>query len=286
MQERKERKITLKQVFDEYPSCFFLVEPIIKDGKSEDFRYMYVNHSFGMFVGHNQSELISHTFNEVFGKIGEPFWLNLFYDVASRKKVRYVESDSTIINRKLTVEAFYVEPGMCGCIIRNHEQAVSDSVVISDSSLERKAYFDTLTEVYNRLYLQENEVRLSAEQNFGVAFFDLNNLKSVNDTYGHKAGDELLRNFVKLLRLQFPQSFIYRVGGDEFVVISLHQQKDIYLSICDKMRSALNQTNEAAIGYRFYEQIDDIWRAIDECDQLMYDHKREMKSGIFSREYI
>ena len=42
MQERKERKITLKQVFDEYPSCFFLVEPIIKDGKSEDFRYMYV----------------------------------------------------------------------------------------------------------------------------------------------------------------------------------------------------------------------------------------------------
>ena len=59
---------------------------------------------------------------------------------------------------------------MCGCIIRNHEQAVSDSVVISDSSLERKAYFDTLTEVYNRLYLQENEVRLSAEQNFGVAF--------------------------------------------------------------------------------------------------------------------
>ena len=247
---------------------------------------MYVNHSFGMFVGHNQSELIGHTFNEVFGKIGEPFWLNLFYDVASSKKVRYVESDSTIINRKLTVEAFYVEPGMCGCIIRNHEQAVSDSVVISDSSLERKAYFDTLTEVYNRLYLQENEVRLSAEQNFGVAFFDLNNLKSVNDTYGHKAGDELLRNFVKLLRLQFPQSFIYRVGGDEFVVISLHQQKDIYLSICDKMRSALNQTNEAAIGYRFYEQIDDIWRAIDECDQLMYDHKREMKSGIFSREYI
>ena len=52
------------------------------------------------------------------------------------------------------------------------------------------------------------------------------------------------------------------------------------------MRSALNQTNEAAIGYRFYEQIDDIWHAIDECDQLMYDHKREMKSGIFSREYI
>ena len=41
MQERKERKITLKQVFDEYPSCFFLVEPIIKDGKSADFRYMY-----------------------------------------------------------------------------------------------------------------------------------------------------------------------------------------------------------------------------------------------------
>lgn len=50
MQEHKERKITLKQVFDEYPSCFFLVEPIIKDGKSADFRYMYVNHSFGMFV--------------------------------------------------------------------------------------------------------------------------------------------------------------------------------------------------------------------------------------------
>lgn len=86
MQERKERKITLKQVFDEYPSCFFLVEPIIKDGKSADFRYMYVNHSFGMFVGHNQSELIGNTFNEVFGKIGEPFWLNLFMMLQAVKK--------------------------------------------------------------------------------------------------------------------------------------------------------------------------------------------------------
>ena len=47
---------------------------------------MYVNHSFGMFVGHNQSELIGHTFNEVFGKIGEPFWLNLFMMLRAVKK--------------------------------------------------------------------------------------------------------------------------------------------------------------------------------------------------------
>ena len=163
---------------------------------------------------------------------------------------------------------------MCGCIIRNHEQAVSDSVVISDSSLERKAYFDTLTEVYNRLYLQENEVRLSAEQNFGVAFFDLNNLKSVNDTYGHKAGDELLRNFVKLLRLQFPQSFIYRVGGDEFVVFTFGEsEKQIEDDIESIKNDIEKQGYSISYGVSFSEVSTNAERFIKQAERNMLDNK-------------
>ncbi len=285
LEQNRDKKLALNQVFGEYPSSFFIVEPIIDGDSSNDFMYRYVNNAFCMFLGRQEHELVGHSFVEAFGENGEPFWLALFYDVATKKQVQYVNKYSSFVDRYLSVEAFYVDPGMCGCIIRDFSQVdEKDELTFSDALLE-KAYYDPLTGVFNRICLQENEKRLSKEKNIGISFFDINDLNSINCNQGRKAGDTLIIDFVAELKKIFSRSLIFRVGGDEFVVISKKQKKETYLGKAEKFTKKLTKSGLAAMGYGFYEEINDIWEEINECDQLMYDHKREMKAGVFSQEY-
>ena len=57
-------------------------------------------------------------------------------------------------------------------------------------------------------------------ENIGVLFLDLDRLKDINDNFGHKMGDKLIKAVAKILTEEFPGAFIYRTGGDEFIVIN------------------------------------------------------------------
>ena len=87
------------------------------------------------------------------------------------------------------------------------------------------AYRDPLTGVKNKLAyieaLQKLEIRLDegSLKEFGVVVFDLNGLKKVNDTLGHDAGDEYIKSASSLICVRFKHSPVFRIGGDEFVVI-------------------------------------------------------------------
>lgn len=78
---------------------------------------------------------------------------------------------------------------------------------------------DTLTGLNNRRAYQNDIPLLSADATIGVVFCDLNRLKYTNDNYGHTAGDGLLLQFAALLRKCFPEKDVYRISGDEFVVL-------------------------------------------------------------------
>ena len=92
-------------------------------------------------------------------------------------------------------------------------------------STRNLAYRDPLTGVKNKLaYLEklkdlEIQLELGKLKEFGVAVFDLNNLKKVNDTLGHEAGDQYIKDACKFICLHFKYSPVFRIGGDEFVVI-------------------------------------------------------------------
>jgi ammonium transporter, Amt family len=93
------------------------------------------------------------------------------------------------------------------------------------SRLQFLAYRDPLTSLYNRTFLMEklNEALSSAEQqglSVALLFLDLDKFKKINDTMGHKAGDELLCEVARRLNLVCRESdIIARWGGDEFVVL-------------------------------------------------------------------
>lgn len=152
---------------------------------------------------------------------------------------------------------------------------------------------DTLTELHNRNYLSTkvlvNIDSLSYPQ--VVIAADVNNLKTINDTYGHAAGDVLLKTFAEALKEACPgNSHIFRVGGDEFLIIITDSSEAQAAETIENIKKATVTrkitfcNNEefvltAAFGYaiRFSENItfDELYKA---ADMDMYSHKRSMKA--------
>ncbi|MCR5156703.1 MAG: diguanylate cyclase [Butyrivibrio sp.] len=91
--------------------------------------------------------------------------------------------------------------------------------------IRSNAYVDGLTGLNNRTsygeYIQilDNKIRDKKDLTFSVVVFDINQLKIVNDNYGHEMGDKLIVDISKLIRKIFDGHRIYRIGGDEFVCI-------------------------------------------------------------------
>jgi diguanylate cyclase (GGDEF)-like protein len=113
--------------------------------------------------------------------------------------------------------------------------------------LAQRAHIDGLTGLYNRVAFDERWKAATAENRrhgrpLSVALFDLDHFKSINDTYGHPAGDEALRTFGKLLRRESRESDIAcRYGGEEFVLIMPETAPEDAVTFCDRVRVKLSE---------------------------------------------
>lgn len=86
------------------------------------------------------------------------------------------------------------------------------------NKIQHSANTDFLTGLYNRRYFYEKVKDRIGEGPVCVAYFDLDNFKNINDTYGHMSGDRALITMANALKKAFPQDLIARIGGDEFIV--------------------------------------------------------------------
>lgn len=101
---------------------------------------------------------------------------------------------------------------LCELALRRHERVVDR---------ERRAYVDALTGLPNRAAFNAALAKLPCEQSGSWALFviDLDNLKAVNDTFGHQAGDALIRSASRRIAKAMAPDVTFRLGGDEFAVI-------------------------------------------------------------------
>ena len=112
-------------------------------------------------------------------------------------------------------------------------------------ALEKKAYIDAHTGLQNKSRCEEilNDTEVIRETT-ACMMFDLNNLKIVNDTKGHSAGDQLIFEFAKLLRKVIPEDdFVGRYGGDEFMAVIYDTNKQKIEEILEKLCSEIDQHN-------------------------------------------
>ncbi len=169
-------------------------------------------------------------------------------------------------------------------------------VLTSHQLLNQTIYlsrFDQLTGMYNRWYINELESNiipnsLQNKKHFYYVMMDVNNLKTVNDIYGHISGDVYLKEFSLLLKKHSGEKDIFiRIGGDEFVGIYFEIDKDLLISkmkiinqdLKIKMRE-LGIDNELGFAYGFVEFPEEskvLDQAIKVADQRMYLKKKEMK---------
>lgn len=126
-------------------------------------------------------------------------------------------------------------------------QKSKEKLQIQNAKLEYDAYHDSLTGMNNRLCFWENlneAIALAQKNNIPVAvmLFDLDRFKEVNDTYGHDAGDMLLRQIAhRLMSMSLTTDTLYRLGGDEFALLSSGLTESRAISRAQKISESINQ---------------------------------------------
>ena len=144
--------------------------------------------------------------------------------------------------------------------------------------LTRLSSIDFLTGLYNRSRLNSymKEILESNEQNIGLVFLDINGLKKVNDNDGHLAGDNLIRRAANTLLSVFTDNDIFRVGGDEFVVIMKDTDQKQIVDCVNKLHKKARKNDVSfAVGYAMTDNLKDIEKILKEADANMYEDKRK-----------
>lgn len=129
------------------------------------------------------------------------------------------------------------------------------------------------------------------DRSYAVVIFDVNNLKLVNDNYGHEKGDELLLLASRTICTYFSHSPVFRVGGDEFVAIIDGRDYDNWKDILKDFQKAMEATKDCddvmnvciASGAADYTEADSYDVIFAVADQRMYENKKYLKNGVEPR---
>ena len=154
---------------------------------------------------------------------------------------------------------------------------------------QSQANIDPLTGIKNRHAYLEAEKRLDRQiagyrvSPFAILMMDVNDLKKVNDTAGHQAGDQYIRDACKIICDIFKHSPVFRVGGDEFAVIA---QGDDYSYLDKRLRSMRKHNEEAlqsggiviACGMSKFDNDTCAAAVFERADHAMYENKAQLKS--------
>lgn len=134
---------------------------------------------------------------------------------------------------------------------------------------------DPLTSTFNRATFY-NDIDKYKTKITSVISIDMNNLKIINDTYGHTGGDEALITISNIfLSTDTKYSRVYRVGGDEFVVLCFYQNKEMVKDYIKKTKEKLKKTKYTCSFGFVYNHNNDIYELYKEADDLMYKEKEE-----------
>ena len=185
---------------------------------------------------------------------------------------------------------------------RDEVGTLADSFQKTVSSLQQYieyinglAYRDPLTGVKSKTAYDEAAKKLDEQMRtghleFAVVVLDINGLKVINDTYGHDFGDILIRDACKLICRTFEHSPVYRIGGDEFVVILENEDLLHYSDLLERFEHEMleqcgtHPSNRVSIarGIAIYDSQTDLVFAnvFKRADDAMYQNKANMKEKI------
>lgn len=172
--------------------------------------------------------------------------------------------------------------------------SLTDITIISKQKkrFEHEANFDALTQIYNRKafshLMQEKMFRAKKEYGaLSLALFDIDYFKKVNDTYGHLAGDAVLKHLAKLVKRRIRKSDIFaRWGGEEFI-LALETDKEHAVKIVESLRESIEKEVFEQVGHitcsfglTQMQKEDTIESITSRADEALYKAKKEGRNRV------
>jgi len=209
-----------RALFDNMLNAFALHRIICNEqGKPINYSFLAVNPAFEKLTGLKAEDILGRTVLDVLPRT-EPFWIETYGQVALTGEPVSFKHFSRDLNRYYSVEAYSPEPGYFSVHFVDCTEEVEHQ-----SKMEHIAYHDFLTNLPNRkLFHDKLEERVKkgkrSQKPFALILLDLDDFKLVNDTIGHRAGDELLKIIgERLVFLVRDQGMVARIGGDEYTIL-------------------------------------------------------------------
>ena len=116
---------------------------------------------------------------------------------------------------------------------------------IKDTEIINQMNHDTLTKIYNRYKFNKDMEKIThskREETIFIIMFDIDHFKNINDTYGHPIGDKILRELSTLINKNIrPIDSFYRVGGEEFIIISTNMTSNRTYKFAEKLRKLVEK---------------------------------------------
>jgi len=184
--------------------------------------------------------------------------------------------------------------GSVSPILRENGERLGAVFVISDATHKRikdekikyLSYHDALTGLYNRnsYKVVMNPLHAQSTVPVSVIFIDVNDLKVVNDGFGHNTGDKLLTLAGRIINRSCREGdFVFRWGGDEFVVVVPGADRRTAVDLCKRIGSNCMKTDfetgiSLAIGHATKTRpLESLYAAVKKAEAMMYRHKRYVK---------
>ena len=273
----------LKTIFKTIPTHVYFKDPELRYVFASDTCQKYIEELTGQnLIGKKDSDL----YNDQ--SLIDAFNKDDISILKSKKGIHYISEiilDNGITYCDVNKEPVLDEHGeILGIISVIHDITEQKNLEIKQRNLNR---IDALTGLYNRLCYEERLENILSEENLPLSIIigDTNQLKAINDNYGHSMGDSLLKATASILKKSVASSGeIYRIGGDEFLVFC-HQTneakcKDIISRIrCLEIKLYDFQFPiKTSLGYAIVNSIDDdISEKIRIAEKNMYLDKRWQK---------
>ncbi len=258
----------------------------------------YLSPSIEKLIGESPNDHLQRSLEEMFPPDSLNKILTTYQEEMEKEKDPFQDKNRTRIIEVgcYRVDGSTIWVSMHISALRNNEGTIIGLQGITRDITDRKkaeeqvrylGYHDSLTGLYNRHYFEKCKEELKEISPVSVIMTDVNGLKMINDTYGHKVGDEILIKYAELIRKTFKHSdLFFRWGGDEFVIILKNTEEVKSWELCNRLTKSCSETfaNEIplsiSVGVSSKLPGEDINKAIQEAEDMMYKNKlNESKSS-------
>ncbi len=180
--------------------------------------------------------------------------------------------------------------------LRAEFKKIESAVKKSRKRLSSLAKVDKLTGLHNRQYfdkVSKDEFTKTKERNldFCILFIDIDHFKNVNDTYGHKKGDDALRTIAQLIYASCRKSdFVARYGGEEIVVILPNTTSRDAVSVAQEINNIVAKQTKKLLGIRITVSIgvatypgdgENLKKILESADKALYQAKKSGRNRVF-----